>query len=68
MVPTKKDDASPVSSEKGGKYSKETGYFDPKTCSQCIVVQVPYPSSLGGVYQPVRTATEAPSAKGAHTP
>lgn len=22
-------------------------------CSQCIVVVAPYPSSLGGVYQPV---------------
>lgn len=39
---------------------KKTRYFDPKTCSQCIVVIAPYPSSLGGVYQPVETQRETP--------
>lgn len=31
----------------------KTRYFDPKVCSQCIAMAAPYPSSLGGVYQPV---------------
>lgn len=43
-----------------GGVPKKTRYFDPKTCSQCIVVVAPYPSSLGGVYQPVRTQRETP--------
>lgn len=65
MVPTKKM-MHPRLVRRRGKYSKEAGYFDPKTCSQCIVVQAPYPSSLGGVYQPARTGRQA-SAKGSHT-
>lgn len=44
----------------GGGVPKKTRYFDPKTCSQCIVVVAPYPSSLGGVYQPVKTQRETP--------
>lgn len=40
MVPTKKM-MHPRVVRRRGKYSKETGYFDPKTCSQCIVVQLP---------------------------
>ena len=44
----------------GGDVPKKTRYFDPKTCSQCIVVVAPYPSSLGGVYQPVKTQRETP--------
>lgn len=44
----------PQISQRGEVIPKKTRYFDPKTCSQCIVVEAPYPSSLGGVYQPVR--------------
>lgn len=46
--------------KRGGNIPKKTRYFDPKTCSQCIVVVAPYPSSLGGVYQPVNTERETP--------
>lgn len=42
------------------KYSKEAGSGDPETRCQCIVAQAPYPSSFGGVYQPVRTGRQAP--------
>lgn len=38
-----------------GKYSKKRGYFESETCFPCIVVIAPYPSSFGGVYQPVTT-------------
>ena len=55
-----KDDISPVKSEREEHIPKKTRYFDPKTCSQCIVVVAPYPSSLGGVYQPVNTEKETP--------
>lgn len=58
MVPTKKM-MHPRLVRRRGKYSKEAGYFDPKTCSQCIVVPAPYPSSLGGVYQPAGTGRQA---------
>lgn len=47
-----KDDISPSEVRGGENNPKKTRYFDPKTCSQCIVVVAPYPSSLGGVYQP----------------
>lgn len=50
-----KDDKFPVKSERNIIQRKQD---DPKTCSQCIVVVAPYPSSLGGVYQPGRTETE----------
>lgn len=40
----------------------KTRYFDPKVCSQCIVMAAPYPSSLGGVYQPVGKQGETPPA------
>lgn len=66
MVPTKKM-MHPRLVGRRGKYSKEAGYFDPQTCSQCIVAPAPYPSSLGGVYQPARTATQALSLGTTHT-
>lgn len=50
----------PQLSQRGENIPKKTRYFDPKTCSQCIVVVAPYPSSLGGVYQPVETQRETP--------
>lgn len=50
----------PQLSQREEKIPKKTRYFDPKTCSQCIVAVAPYPSSLGGVYQPVKAEREIP--------
>lgn len=63
MVSARKMIYPQVKSE-GGNIPKKTRYFDPKTCSQCIVVVDPYPSSLGGVYQPVKTERETLFADG----
>lgn len=45
----------------------KTRYFDPKVCSQCIVMAPPYPSSLGGVYQPVGKQGETPAPPTGHS-
>lgn len=46
------DDIFPVS-QRGKIFQRKQD--DSKTCSRCIVVEAPYPSSLGGVYQPEGT-------------